>query len=747
MGLSDINIIIGADLSRFNTAMQNLSKNLDRIGQELQTMGRTISMSVTLPLVALAGVSLKAAGDMQALKKGLEAVTGSAEEAEKEFQRLKEVAKLPGLGLTEAVQMSVLLQATGFSAQQARNSIMQFGNALALVGRGREDLSGVLVQLSQMASKSKVVAGDLKPIMERTPQIATIIKKAFGTIDTEEIQKMGVSTTEMINVIMRGLEQLPRATGGINNAFENAKDAVTQALAGIGEALNKTFNIEGLINTMTEKLIAMVDAFNNLSPAMQKTIFIVAGIAAVVGPAILALGLMASAIAAISLPVVLVVATVAGAVALIVMYWDEIVAYFSSGPGGKIFDQLAETAGITFDTLSNIVKTSVDVILLYWNRLGSGIMEKIYSAFKFVLSTVNYVMGMLNNTINVFKGVFTGNWQLVWDSIKNIFKLSVNQLINIVTFLLSSVLDTFAQAAGVFGADEIQQKILGVKKTINEFTDSIKFNVAQTNEATKAFEGLKGAIGGIPKPDLGSITSSTTTGDFDRKAKATTYKSGDKTRDDRFTVATAAQADTPFSAMIPQLQAAKLAYSDFANKMVSINQQISQAFKQAAVDAIAATAEMIGSAIAGGNGLQQLPKMLLQTLGSLMSQIGKAAIGIGISMLAIKKSFTNPVAAIGAGVALLVAAGALGAIVSNMNSSGSTPKFADGGIVYGPTMGLMGEYSGASNNPEVIAPLSDLKGMLGNDGGGGMGTVTFEISGTNLIGILRRQQAREGRVS
>ena len=33
------------------------------------------------------------------------------------------------------------------------------------------------------------------------------------------------------------------------------------------------------------------------------------------------------------------------------------------------------------------------------------------------------------------------------------------------------------------------------------------------------------------------------------------------------------------------------------------------------------------------------------------------------------------------------------------------PAFADGGIVSGTTIGMMGEYAGARQNPEVIAPL------------------------------------------
>ncbi|WP_282125630.1 phage tail tape measure protein [Marinifilum flexuosum] len=40
------------------------------------------------------------------------------------------------------------------------------------------------------------------------------------------------------------------------------------------------------------------------------------------------------------------------------------------------------------------------------------------------------------------------------------------------------------------------------------------------------------------------------------------------------------------------------------------------------------------------------------------------------------------------------------------------PKFANGGIVSGPTLAMVGEYAGASSNPEVIAPLNKLKALI-----------------------------------
>lgn len=62
---------------------------------------------------------------------------------------------------------------------------------------------------------------------------------------------------------------------------------------------------------------------------------------------------------------------------------------------------------------------------------------------------------------------------------------------------------------------------------------------------------------------------------------------------------------------------------------------------------------------------------------------------------------------------LAIATGALGAAQIATIASTPLPAFADGGIISGPTIGLMGEYAGANTNPEVIAPLNKLKDMIG----------------------------------
>ena len=117
----------------------------------------------------------------------------------------------------------------------------------------------------------------------------------------------------------------------------------------------------------------------------------------------------------------------------------------------------------------------------------------------------------------------------------------------------------------------------------------------------------------------------------------------------------------------------------------------------------------MGAAVLTGNAtMGDLFGALIGMLGDVAIQIGKAAIAIGVGMLAVKMSFTNPLSAIAAGAALVLVGSlmkGLAASFSGGGSQGRSPrKFATGGIVSGSTLAMVGEYPGASNNPEVIAP-------------------------------------------
>lgn len=67
------------------------------------------------------------------------------------------------------------------------------------------------------------------------------------------------------------------------------------------------------------------------------------------------------------------------------------------------------------------------------------------------------------------------------------------------------------------------------------------------------------------------------------------------------------------------------------------------------------------------------------------------------------------------------------------------PMLAEGGIASGPTLAMVGEYAGAKGNPEVIAPLDKLRGMLAQPASMDFSKVEFEIKGRTLVGILNKE--------
>ena len=128
---------------------------------------------------------------------------------------------------------------------------------------------------------------------------------------------------------------------------------------------------------------------------------------------------------------------------------------------------------------------------------------------------------------------------------------------------------------------------------------------------------------------------------------------------------------------------------------------------------------------------------MVDILGDLIIQMGLAA--IAASELA--KTFAIPIVGAAAGLAAVALGGVIKGIANQMRSSG-VQSFADGGIVSGPTNALIGEYPGARSNPEVVAPLSKLKTMLGT---GGAMQGEFVLRGQDLVVALQRAERNRNR--
>ena len=90
----------------------------------------------------------------------------------------------------------------------------------------------------------------------------------------------------------------------------------------------------------------------------------------------------------------------------------------------------------------------------------------------------------------------------------------------------------------------------------------------------------------------------------------------------------------------------------------------------------------------------------------------------------------------------IMAIASVASILAAITKIPKASSFAEGGILYGATYALAGEYPGASNNPEVIAPLDRLRSLLDADrpaSANPAGSVEFRIRGRELVGILSKE--------
>ena len=252
---------------------------LQRVGQSAKGVGeaiRTAADATRLFEVAqnsfasVTGVQAAMAYDSQV--RGLAAYAKNAQELQAQLGRLNEIAKLPGLGLTEVRAGVLNLEAAGLSAQTSERALMAFGNALALVGKGKSELDGVILALGQIASKGAISAEEINQIAERVPQIRQVLVSAFGTASTEAIQKMGLSADVAIGKIIAGLEQLPKATQSALTTFENLQDALEQAFLPIGRGILDIFSsAEGGTMRLIERVAEMGRQIGEVFSAIGKS--------------------------------------------------------------------------------------------------------------------------------------------------------------------------------------------------------------------------------------------------------------------------------------------------------------------------------------------------------------------------------------------------------------------------------------------------------------------------------------------
>ena len=696
MALGKLNLKLGIDVSDLDKELGKVERSMSRFGGKMQNIGTTLTQSLTLPIIALGAASLKSFADIEKLQNGLIAIMGSSEDAAVEMEKLRKVAENPGLALPEVVKASASLQSVGMNADAARETITQFGNAVARAGGGAEQFDGVVLALSQISAVGKVTQEDLNQIKERLPEFARVMKEEFGVVTAEGIRELGISSEEFIQRSVGALGNLERANGGLANTFDNLKDNVSASLAELGKAINETLNLEAVAVALSAGLQRLVDGFKSLNPETQGFIVKAGLLVAALGPAIFIVGKLITTFGALIGTTRLIMTTVKNLSTVI------------SGAFAKILANPA-ILGVT------LAIAAVGAIALY-----------VYDNWK----------------------AFSDNFKNIWINIKN----SVMQGVTFVLGKLDSLqkalgLDLF-DLSGMTKYQEEQRIVAAEFKTIGETVDSLKGKFKSLFMAAPG-KGTGGGgtegTGELVFGDGGAPTGGGTGGGVrglmpstnllpslnllpTQLDSATASTQRLKSEQEALNQATT-KVNSNFKEQLTQIELLKLSFDQLNTGLKNIIEGTLQ-------DMAVAFGETLGQSLAGAS---FDIRSVIGPLADALIQFGKLAVQVGIAALGIKAALKslNPAIAIAGGIALI----ALGTFVK---SKLAAPALAEGGLATGPTMALVGDNRNARVDPEVIAPLSKLKSMMGDMGIGG--TLETRISGNDLIILLNRSQKGLNRV-
>lgn len=795
--VADLNIRLGLLYDGLDRGLNQVERKMRRSGERLSRLGSDLTIAISAPLAALGAASIKEAANLESLQLALEAQMGSAKAAQKEMELLRKEALKPGLGFEQAIQGSVQLQAVGFSAEFARKTLSAFGNALALAGKGKAELDGVATALTQITAKGKVSAEEINQIAERLPQIRVAMKGAFGTADTEVLQKSGISSEKFIEGIVAQLEKLPPATAGMKNSIENAGDAVKQFLGSLGAEINKTFNLTEKSEQLSKTLASAAQGFSNLDDSTKKTI-ISFGLAAVAaGPLIKVYGVLVSTGAQIinvgrgildgfkaATGVVLNAASAFGKLNLVMkasvigaVIVGVTALYLAYDHFANSLSDAEKAQASVLDVTRRANDATVDErtkVLLLTDVLKDNTakredqqkalkeLQEISPQYFGNLDLEKSKVGDINTALEKYTASIlrAAKAQAAFESIKEIEK----QLQN----LNESAKPTLLQQLGA-QIDGLGNSALVAASEALSFADNMR-------EQKSALEAQRTALVGVIKEnsnyvDVVSGANKTTEKSIDLSKKDAAAKKEQKDAFDKYleTVNKAEAAKKKSlevrTAMgvgpleqLPQAAGAVLpeagqmgigAMVEGLTAMTDLTMAAGAGFT-ALTNTIAtggSTMEQMGYAMAaafeqaGASGEASFGKMALAAVGAA-AKIIRTNIQIAVTQAALSALRTIPFPF---NIAAAAAAGALASgLFNKLISSVGIPALAEGGVISKPTTALMGEYPGARTNPEIVTPENKMrdvfKGVMRKFGGMGGGALTTRISGRDILFILEQAQ-------
>lgn len=799
MGLAQINIRFSANLKELSTQMQNARREFEKAGSKMQDLGGKMSMAISLPIMAIGTAAYKMAADLQDAFGATDQIYKNASASTKAWA--ESLPSYYGVATKEALEysnmMGTMLVNIGKlteeqASQQAAKLVELAGDLTAMYGgttaSAVQALTGALKGNNSMLDNYGMAVNE-----------ATIKARAYQMGLAKQGEELSLNAKQQATLALI-YEQTGAAQGQAAREADSASGVMRAFRTEISN-LTTEFgqHLLPIITPVLEKFRALVERFRSLDPEVKKAIVVFGGIVAAIGPVIAAIGTavaliptftaglaaIGTAFTAMTGPIGLAVAAIAGLTYLIINNWDDVKQYIIDV--ANYFIELYNS--------SLVVRSGVQYIILSFKNLWSaakfvinaigtlfkGLWEGLKNSAQAIGSIIKAILtGDISSIPAIFKNAFTestrdfqnmlSGWKEDWNGwtsdVKANTKTAIEDALNSRYQLIkpdaTKVKDEVKESvetAVVEGVDEGIEKASGktikikvepefgsvayYDKIISELEQAQR-NTSVDNAMYKVFEekiqeykDLRDAITGelrqvVLEPEQGTVAwyeyHIDQLKEAQKQAGITVEEFARMEQEINLLEAT-------FRLQVEGTEETKEKIIELSDAAKLATQVIDNAFS-------ALTGMLVDSLGEAENGFERFKNTLIQnvvkiiaaTLSQALAQAIGAAVGAGSS--------TGPAAPFTIPAFIASLSGAV------LGAFAAIPKFANGGIVSGPTLGLMGEYAGAANNPEVIAPLSKLREMIEPASGAVAVNLSgnFRLDGNDLVLAIDRTNSRNNRM-
>lgn len=393
--LGSVNAKIEADVGGFKKAMSeaegsvdSLKKKFSRFGDSMKKIGKKWTLFATTPIVGAGVAALKAAADFEQLEVAFETMLGSGEKAQQLLKDLEVFAKGTPFEFTTLTDSTKRLLAYGTAAEDVIPTVEMLGNISS--GIGMDKLPQLTLAFGQVQAATKLTGAELRQFSEAgVPLLGTLADNfnvtaaemiemiSAGEVGFEDVKTALMSMTEEGGKFHNLMQEQSQTTAG---QFSNLKDELGFLARDIGTILIP------IAVELIQKLRDLVSWFNGLSEEQKKTILVIVGIVAAIGPLLLILGTLVSGVSAVI----------------------------------SILGVVGSVIGFIIASPIALLVAAIVALFLAWKTNFLGIQDQVKALWELIKIKFNEGVDFLKKIGHVIIDVITAPFRNAWETVKGI---------------------------------------------------------------------------------------------------------------------------------------------------------------------------------------------------------------------------------------------------------------------------------------------------------------------------------------